>query len=407
MTKKNLMPALVLSAICLAAALLLSAINLITAPIIEEKRIEKETKALLEVLPDGKNFSEIKITDEYPAVVTKGYSADGGYVFTMSVKGYEAGLVITCGIDTEGKIVGVKHLESNETYGFESELNKAYLGDTLGDVELILASGATKNSKTSNAYYEAIKAALQSAAIAGGADVDIRTPEQIIQDNCNLALGTSGVEFKKWFATEIISGIDAVYESASGRVFIIGENFIAIKADGSVATADATEENKAAALDADAVIKASSLTEVAKPEGTAASVKKISVTQSGNYVFELTANGYQALIDWGNGTPINIKLSISADGKIIDVLTVSHGESSGYGDVCQTEDYYAQYRGKGDADIKISINGMPDYHEDLIPNDTTDIGAISSATYTTYGYQRAVKAAFAAYELIKEGIAND
>ena len=37
---------------------------------------------------------------------------------------------------------------------------------------------------------------------------------------------------------------------------------------------------------------------------------------------------------------------------------------------------------------------------DQIPIDSTDIGAISSATYTTYGYQKAIKSAFAAFNLL-------
>ena len=88
------------------------------------------------------------------------------------------------------------------------------------------------------------------------------------------------------------------------------------------------------------------------------------------------------------------------DGKIIDVYTVSHAESKGYGDQCQTEEYYEQYRGKGDEEIKVSANKYSDYSDDLIPTDTTDVGAIASSTNTTIGYQKAVKLAFKAFELL-------
>ena len=101
-----------------------------------------------------------------------------------------------------------------------------------------------------------------------------------------------------------------------------------------------------------------------------------------------------------------IKLSISADGKIIDCYTVDHNESKGYGDACATEEYYEQYKGASDADIVITVQA-PDAHGDQIPTDCTDIGAIASATYTTAGYQKAVKAAFAAYELISNGGENE
>ena len=404
MKAKNFLPVVVLVSICVAAALLLSLVNMITAPIIEAAKSASANKALTEVLPDGKNFQAIEITSDYPSAVTAGYKADGGFVFQMSVVGYQPGLIIMCGIDTEGKIVGVKHLQTNETFGFEEELNAAYIGDTLDTAELIIATGATKKSATSNAYYDAIKAALQAFAIANGEAVDIRTPEQILQDNCNAALGTSGVTFKKWFATEIAHGVDAVYEAAdkSGRVYVIGESFIGVKADGTVVNlGDADEATIKAADDA---VKASVPTELTElPDGIRASVTKVSVTESGNYVFEVVGYGYKyesnfefAGIEEGE---FKIKISISRDGKIIDVVTVSHQESKGYGDACATEEYYEQYRGHGSEDIVVTVP-TPDFHDDQIPNDCTDIGAIASSTFTSTGYQSAVKAAFHAFELI-------
>ena len=408
MTLKNIKPALVLCAICLVVALMLAGVNELTAPKIKADQDKAANAALLEVLPEGKNFSEITLDDSYPKAITKAYKADGGYVFQATVTGKSSGLIIMCGVSADGKIVGTKVIAEKETDDYDKNvfpkfegLNGEYKDKTLDGFEPILVAKATL---TSSAYGEAVKASLQAFVIAGGGNVDLRTPEQIINDNCNAALGTEGLTFEKWFANEIVTGIDAVYESDAGRVFIIGENYIGIKADGTVATADATEENKAAAKAANGIIGASVLTEIQAPDGIDAStVDKISMTESGNYVFELTAKGYQSLFEWGNKTPIKIKLSISSDGKIIDVVTVSQSESKGYGDACATDEYYEAYKGKGDADIKISIDVEPDYQKDLISNDNTDIGAISSATYTTYGYQRAVKAAFAAYELLKGG----
>jgi hypothetical protein len=138
------------------------------------------------------------------------------------------------------------------------------------------------------------------------------------------------------------------------------------------------------------------------PEGVDTTiVKKAYVTASGNYVFDLEAKGYQAGFEYGNKTPIQIKVSISAEGKIIDCLTVSHQESKGYGDVCATEEYYDQFRGSGTSDIVITVT-HPDYMMDQISPDNTDKGAIASATYTTAGYQKAIKAAFTAFEKLTE-----
>ena len=404
MKKSNIMPSVVLGAICLTVALLLSLVNSVTAPIIKANQDAAANAALAVVLPDGKNFSEIAIDGSYPAVITKGYKADGGFVFQATVTGKSSGLIILFGIDAEGKIVGTQVIAEQETDSYDANVfplvegtEGKYKGMTLDGFEPFLVSGATL---TSRAYGEAAKAALQAFAIANGADVDVRTPEQILQDNCNEALGTTDVNFTKWFATEVLSGIDAVYTAAdnSGRVFVIGETFVGVKADGTVVNGGANTDTITAANTA---VSASTLTEVTElPEGVnAKTVKKVYTTASGNYVFELEAKGYQALFDYGNGTVITLKLSISADGKIIDCLTLSHAESQGYGDACATEEYYEQYRGASASDIVVSVTN-PDYHEDQIPADSTDIGAITSATYTTYGYQKAVKAAFDAFALL-------
>ena len=85
MKQNNLMPSVVLGTICIVVAFLLSAVNMITGPIIEEAQNAAAAKALLEVLPEGKDFKEIEITSDYPASVTAGYVADGGFVFRMNV----------------------------------------------------------------------------------------------------------------------------------------------------------------------------------------------------------------------------------------------------------------------------------------------------------------------------------
>jgi MraZ protein len=233
MKNSKLYPSLVLCTIGLVAALLLSVVNMITGPMIEAAQNASANAALLEVLPDGKNFKKIDITSEYPAIVTAGYKADGGYVFQMTVTGKSTGLVIMCGIDADGNVVGTKVIADEETPSYAEKVFPQvegtagkYTGMSLDNFDPYLVSGATLTSK---AYSEAIKAALQSAILAAGGSVDTRTPEQILQDNCNAALGTTGVKFNKWFALEVFEGIDAVYtaEDKSGRVYFMGETFIA------------------------------------------------------------------------------------------------------------------------------------------------------------------------------------
>ena len=406
----NFKPALVLTVICIISALLLSSINIFTAPIIEERKNAATTKALTEVFPGGTDFKEINLTEyKIPDTITRAYSeGSGGYVIESTVKGYKPGLIILCGIDSEGKIVGVKYTQSNETLGAEVGLGNRFVGKGADEMTPDIVAGSTAKL-TTGAYYKAVVDALSAAAVFGGGEFDDRSPEKILQDNCNAALGTADVTFTKWFATEVIDGIDAVYESEGnvGRVFVIGEEFIGVNATGEVVTEGVSTENATKATSANTIVAASSTTEVtAIPDGVDTDIiTGISVTASGNYVFELKTSGYKKLNHYyKEDKPIYIKLSISADGRIIDCVTTEQHETEGIGDVCATEEYCDQYKGATDDDIKIS-SALPgkNQFENLIPSDTTDIGAISGATFTTYGYQKAVKAAFAAFEILTGG----
>ncbi len=411
MTKKfDLKPTIVLSAICVVIVALLAVVNMFTAPVIEAAQNAAANEALLVVLPEGKNFKEVDLTGKnLPANVDKAYTEDGGgYVFRVTVTGKSAGLMIMFGIDKNGAIVGTKVIADEETDTYDVKVfplvegtDGGYKGMTLESFEPVLVGGATLTSK---AYGEAAKIALGAFAALNGGEVDFRSPEQILQDNCNAALGTEGVTFTQWFTVTAISGVDKVYEATEGRVFVIGENFVGVNANGDVTTTEASEADKTTALNANAKIQSITLTDVTIPAGTSkekAEVVSIKKTNEDAYIFELLGFGYQYTFDYGDYTPISIKLAIDAQGKILDVLTVSHNESKGYGDACAQEEYYEQYLGKGDSDIVESADKYPHNHgDDLIASDSTDVGAISSATYTTLGYQRAVKLAFSVFEVL-------
>ena len=403
----NIKPTVVLASICLVVALLLSGVNMITGPIIKKAQDAAANAALLEILPDGKNFEQLVIDERYPPAITMGYKADGGFVFQATVTGKSSGLIIMCGINSEGKIVGTKVIADQETDSYDAKvfpdvegLDGKYKDMDINSFEAYLVSGATL---TSRAYSEAIKAALQAFVIANGGEVDIRTPEQILQDSCNQALGTTDIVFSKWFASEILESIDAVYEAPEGgKVYVIGDSFIGVKANGEFVTAP-DADTSAKVLAAHAKITSSVLTEITdRPEQIHKNILKMYITDSGNYVFEVKADGFSVheYEEYGSGKNLSIviKVSISADGKIIDCLTVSHGESKGYGDKCATEEYYDSFKGVGADDVKIS--------DGPITSNTTDPGAIAGATYTSQGYQRAIKRAFSAFEILTGGVQN-
>ena len=67
-----------------------------------------------------------------------------------------------CGVSPDGKITGADYIKSSETLEAEKGLGSSYIGQTADTFEPILMSGATK---TTNAYANAIKTALESFEI--------------------------------------------------------------------------------------------------------------------------------------------------------------------------------------------------------------------------------------------------
>ena len=113
-------------------------------------------------------------------------------------------------------------------------------------------------------------------------------------------------------------------------------------------------------------------------------VQGVSVTASGNYIFDLRASGYGIQGEYfASGEYIYIKVAISADGVILDCLTVSQAETENIGDVCADPDYYGQYVGKDGETYK---------------NVDTIAGA---SEYTAPAYRGAIRQAFEAFNALK------
>ena len=169
---KNIKPTIVLSCICMAVALILSGINMVTGPIIEAQRAAAANGALIEVMPEGAGFEEIDIsTLALPESVTNAYkeTSGKGYVFRVVSTGYKSGMVIMIGINAEGQITGSKCLETQDTFGKEPLIDNSYNGQSLGDFAPNMIAGATM---TSNGYRDAVSAALQSFTLASGGKLD-------------------------------------------------------------------------------------------------------------------------------------------------------------------------------------------------------------------------------------------
>ena len=389
--KKNITSILALTVICSVVAVLLAITNAVTAPIIEKNQAAAADEALLVVLPNGEEFTPVDLsTNTFPATVTKAYTEkNGGVVVELKTNGYGSDMIIMVGIDAEGKVAGAVCLSSNETLGFEKtygEGTKGHTADTIDSLDTV--SGATK---TTEAYKNAVKDALNTALVLGGATIDVRDEAQIFADNLAAALPAAEGNFEKVFISEILTDVSAVYKAVngSGYVFISGENFVGTDANGNVVSQVDEALKTTMAANAQLIIN-SEMTEIdltgyEMPKH----IEKAYTTASGNYVFELKASGYGIYGEYHtSGEHIKIKVSLTEDGTIIYCETTYQSESEGIGSVCGDESFYSQFNGK-------------------TAETYGDIDTIAGATITTNGYTTAISKAFEAITILKGEVVSE
>ena len=388
--KKHLKSVLSLTIICAVIAVVLAGVNTITAPLIEKNQAAAANEALLVVMPEGTDFQPVDLTSyELPDSVLEAYSeAGGGHVFKLTATGYGPNMIIMCGVDASGTVTGAVCLSSNETLSHEKTYGENFPGvtaETIDAVETI--SGATM---TTGAYKGAVQDAINASVILGGGSVDIRSEEQILADNLAAAL-PAGDTFTEVFLHEALTDVSAVYtaDNGAGSVYVTGEGeealFVGVGADGLVVS-DVPDDVKANVEAQAAVFAASELTEVdlsqyEMPKG----ITKAWKTSGGSYVVEVEAAGFGINGDEyynPSGEHIVIKLALTAEGKIINCVTVYQNETDKIGSACADKAFYSQFNGKDESTYK-------------------DVEAISGATITTKGYMTGVGRAIEAVKIME------
>ena len=382
--KKAIKSTVVLVGICAVMAILLALTNALTAPIIAENQNAAANQALLQVMPNGEGFESVEFdAEKLPKTIKEVFKEkNGGYVFNMETTGYGAGLLIMCGVNADGTVSGVVCLGSSETLGHEKTFGANFAGKDAAGVDAVdTISGATK---TTAAFKGAVKDALNAAIILGGGSVDLRTEEEILNDNLSAALPAGEGKFGKVFITEVIEGIDAVYaaENGKGYVYVIGEQFVAVDEAGN------TDNETVAA--AHAILSVSTAEDIDLSAFADLPAKLLSAkkTATGNYILETKGAGYgiKGGDDYhpASGKYIEIRICLTPEGKILDVITTFQEESKGIGDACANEKFYGQFDGKTEGDYK-------------------EIDAIGGATMTTNGYLEAIETAFASVKILEGG----
>lgn len=163
---------LVLTVICLIVAAALAGVNAFTGPVIEEANARASVAACYTVMPDAAGFEELTgaaLPEGLPETVKNVYqeSEGRGWAIQLSVKGYDSGLVILCGIAADGTITGTTIVSSNETPSIggkaaQSSYSDQYFGKTESLEGVQAIAGATY---TSNGYKAAVQDAFRAFAL--------------------------------------------------------------------------------------------------------------------------------------------------------------------------------------------------------------------------------------------------
>lgn len=132
--RENLKYILTLATICFITATLLTGVYLLTTPKILKQKLQAQRQALEEVLPQARFFEPV--LDNGETLYFRGYiSADkkefAGYAFSTQAKGYSSIIETMAGMDSEGKITGVKILSQNETPGLGAKVEEVLVQKTL------------------------------------------------------------------------------------------------------------------------------------------------------------------------------------------------------------------------------------------------------------------------------------
>ena len=256
--KEFVVPAAVLTAICLVVSGALAGNYQLTEPVIEAaKRAEADASRVV-VLPDGKNFEEVSasgldnIVDAYKA------GNGAGYVITGKAKGYGGDLQVMAGISSDGKITGVKLMDNNETQGIgsktgEDSYTSQYKGkdSTLDGVTTI--SGATVSSK---AFESAVNTIFQAYGSLAGVEVagpEVTPPETIIfpdvTDFTEVALDGAKKAIKAGDAGYVIVMEGQGYSHAAGPM----EIYVGVGMDGKIAGVAAGTNSETAGIGSQAL----------------------------------------------------------------------------------------------------------------------------------------------------------
>lgn len=170
--------ALTLLAITAVVAVILAAVNSVTAPRIAAQNEQKTQAAIEAVLPGG--GQEVQEFTDDTGLVTAAYKGDNGCAVQVTPAGFNGAVTMMVGVDNNGKVTGISIISHTETAGLgataaaKTDAGRAFRDQFIGmsgtvsvakdGGEVDALTGATI---TSRAVCTGVSAALACAANLG------------------------------------------------------------------------------------------------------------------------------------------------------------------------------------------------------------------------------------------------
>ena len=106
--------ALTLLAITAVVAVILAAVNTVTAPRIAAQNEQKTQNAIEAVLPGG--GQEVKEFTDDTGLVTAAYKGDNGCAVQVTPAGFNGAVTMMVGVDNDGKVTGISIISHTGRY---------------------------------------------------------------------------------------------------------------------------------------------------------------------------------------------------------------------------------------------------------------------------------------------------
>lgn len=409
--KLNIKSVVVLTVICIVVSAILSVTNYYTAPVIEENKAAAANASLTVVMPDAAGFEEVELPADAPATVQHLYKETSGlgYVVTLATTSqYSSGdMGITVAIGTDGTITGITLTSYYESKDFGADYPQTYVGKDSALNGIDTFAGVTYSSTAlKDAITDAFNVLISSGAVAEGEKSD----DQLAAEVMPIALWGAADSLGSAQVTETdANGFDAAYVANNDCGYIVvattdaGKVVCAVNAFGDVACYDLegnpadgpVDEIKAAfPVLADTNAEAN-LKNAQKAVGEGVELTPIeSVPAFGCITGAFTAEVDGQTMYVFNAKPLGyanevmeMAIVLDADGKIVTYRTIS--------DLILHEEYYSTHELTDKDAYKQQFIGLDD------DTYSSDITAVSGATFTANAVDVSIKSAFEAYKAVK------